>query len=676
MAEQKSREELEREWWAAWRAEDYSWDGLAKKRWEGWSVTLGGGLVETKGAPEGAQPATLQDYWRDEEANLIEGDGRRWTRAHCPLAWVDGTPTPKSAWSEAEKAVLDASLSAKLCAAAETAFDTIINVYVDSASREWRRSYSLAGADRSVQFQGCVLFGAPTRPESDTLSVRFEWAYFSGNAIFFGATFSGDVIFDRAIFSGDANFDRATFSGASFGSAIFSRSAKFFGAKFSRHALFDRALFLGDANFGSATFSKAKGLFSEGASFGDAIFSGCAGFRRATFPGNAGFHRAFFSGDADFDGATFSGPANFVSAIFSGDARFNLAVFAGRIGFDSATFSGHAHFDRSTFVGGGNEGALSARHAVFRKPVFFRGVGFPESPSRFSAAFRGARFEDVTDFSESGARFVAALDDAMFEKKLLIDDPDEHVANREYVRMMLTALRPVACAEAKERAEREREGHDQATEKANRKLRPVARKQSRAWEEEAHDRLLKELEGGCRVVKVAMGRERDEQMEQRYYRFQLIARRKQLGTPFAEKLYSSLYGGFSDYGMGLWQPFVTLLFMVLGFGTIYWAWGEALQDITADAVCFGVTCRVDPDFWDAMMFSANNVFRPFGVWGSSFEWGDDGRWIPGFLNAFRDSDEGHWMRLLIRLVASLQSLLSVILFFLFGLAVKRRFQIS
>src|SRR5262245_47687828 len=123
MAEQKSKEELERAWWAAWRKEDFSWDGLAKKEWEGWSVAPDGALVETEGAPEGSRDATLQDYWRDEEPYLIEGDGKRWTRAHCPLEWEDDRQTPKAMWSREEKVAFDALIVAKINAAAATKFD-------------------------------------------------------------------------------------------------------------------------------------------------------------------------------------------------------------------------------------------------------------------------------------------------------------------------------------------------------------------------------------------------------------------------------------------------------------------------------------------------------------------------------------------------------------------------
>src|SRR5262245_42594133 len=102
----ESREQAEEDWRAAWRAEDFSWQGLAQKTWEGFCVLADGRIVETEalkeGAREGARPATLQDYWREEEARLATGDGKFWTRVHLPLAWADGSSTGKANWDAKE----------------------------------------------------------------------------------------------------------------------------------------------------------------------------------------------------------------------------------------------------------------------------------------------------------------------------------------------------------------------------------------------------------------------------------------------------------------------------------------------------------------------------------------------------------------------------------------------
>src|SRR5262249_38409208 len=120
----------------------------------------------------------------------------------------------------------------------------------------------------------------------------------------------------------------------------------------------------------------------------------------------------------------------------------------------------------------------------------------------------------------------------------------------------------------------------------------------------AIDRGLKELEGGCRAIKLAMGRERDEQMEQRYYRFQLMSRRRQKGAPFGEKLFSLLYGAFGDYGASMVRPFIALGVILVGFAAVYYSYAATLGLLGKDTLKAA---------WDAFDFSLANVFKPLSA---------------------------------------------------------------
>lgn len=575
-------------WAARWRGRDYSWSGLAAKAWRGWAVAPDGRVMESADAPEGSRPATLQDYWRDEEVCLIEGDGVRWTRAHCPTQWRDGSPSPKAQWGEPERAAFAALLSTKLGEAGQTAFEGA-NLLRD-----------FVGVDRRAQFHGCVFFGAPVHPDPPIgpYSVRFEGALFTENVRFNSAAFVGDAVFTNAVFGAEANFTRASFKG----------EASFHGAQFAKSATFDGADFGGEAGFEHAGFHR-------GARFESATFQEGARFEHLQVEEYTGFDNTIFAKMARFDNARLTN-SHFNRAKFEADARFEGAAFSGELDF---------------------------RHTTFMRPALFVGAKVPAQAALFSAAFRGARFADVADFTGAGTHFIAAFDAVMIERKLLLDTPGESAAEWEFVRMILPGL-----VGSYEKSSRQGRG--------------------------AYEQLLKELEGGCRAIKVAMGRDRDEAMEQRYYRFQLIARRKQKGTPVAEKLYSWLYATFSDYGMGLWQPFATLLALTLGFGALYWGWGEGLRGWPHgfSPIPNGA---IDQEAWDALLLSANNVFRPFGVWSSEFHTSFGAGWVKDFLSAFDAPNEGG-QRLAIRLTATLQSILAVVLFFLFGLAVRRRFQIG
>lgn len=829
MADVKSKENREHEWWAVWRAEDYSWDGLAEKRREGWSVAPDGAVVESGRAAGGWRPATLQDYWRDEQAHLIEGDGKRWTRAHCPFAWRDGTPTPKAGWGKGEKAALDALLSAKLGAAADTKFE-----------REWYERMPV-GADRRAQLQGAVLFGAPTHSEDvrSALSVRFDGAYFAERADFNRATFSGDADFDhvtfskgarfsRATFSGDARFSRATFSeGARFGREAFSGDAdfnlyqgidqvlddlrvpdsersevkqnlmegiaadlivrlggrlseddkkqlakigeggapgqepdlstiaEFFRSKFSRDELivalseatesvlaeFVAAMESPDnevnpAGVGSDSATINSEIASSGVSFDRATFSGTACFDRATFSGDTFFSRATFSGDARFDRAIFSGDARFDSATFERDATFgpdlgdtptfkmkgefggarfrgasdfsrlkfqddadfNRAIFAGPTFFEKtiflqdttferasfadvasfaeadfsqsitflfAYFERRANFSDTKFLQNGGKGKLDFIATHFADFALFKGAKFPRRCAQFSGAFEGAQFDGVAYFRDAGLHWIAAFHGASLGKNLILDPMPE--GDKQFLSTVLPGTAKYVTEDVEAKVEQEQKERAKIANIQGSKIKPVTRKERRNWRRDLPEQRLRELEGGCRVVRLAMGRDRNEVLEQRYYRFQLMVRRHQKHAPGAEKFFSWMYWLSSKFGSALFFPLFTLVPIIwLLFATAYWGWSRALSGggIAPLSAWIEGKMRFDPDYIEALRYSASRIL-PFGAFGDSSD-----QWTEGFL-----AHEGV-TGLLIRALASLESLIAIVLAFLFVLAVRRRFQIS
>ena len=232
-----------------------------------------------------------------------------------------------------------------------------------------------------------VEFSTPGQPHTFEQPVDFGGWVFPGNAGFNSATFSGDAGFNSATFSGYAEFNSATFSG----------DAEFDSATFSGDAVFTSATFSGDAGFTSATFSGY-------ARFDSATFSGYAGFNSATFSGYARFDSATFSGYARFDSATFSGTAGFGRATFSGTAGFNSATFSGYAGFDNATFSGYAGFGQATF-----EGFTTYADARFEKAANFTAI---KSTRAFTLA--NAVFAQVPDFIQANFAEAPRLDNSHF----------------------------------------------------------------------------------------------------------------------------------------------------------------------------------------------------------------------------------------------------------------------
>ncbi|KPF77095.1 hypothetical protein IP88_06255 [alpha proteobacterium AAP81b] len=152
-----------------------------------------------------------------------------------------------------------------------------------------------------------------------------------------------------------------------------------------------------------------------------------------------------------------------------------------------------------------------------------------------------------------------------------------------------------------------------------------------------------------------MGKARNELLEQRYYRFQLIARRHQAGTPRAERWLSAAYGTISDYGLSLSRPLLTLALTILYFAGLFGIIHSATM---------GTTLNAGQSF-DALAMSASRVF-PFGAFDMVSK-----DWIGGVAPGGTGG-----IALLVRTIATLESLIALILVFLFGLAVRRRFQIG
>jgi hypothetical protein len=565
----ESREQAEEDWRAAWRAEDYSWQGLAQKMWEGFCVLADGRIVETETLGEGARsdgtrPATLQDYWREEEARLVAGDGKLWTRVHLPLEWADGSSTGKANWDAKERAELEAVIVAKLEAAGETA----------AAGKYDNRR--VVGADRRAQFQGAVFLSAPT---------------FGG-----GRDRAISARFDRAAFCGPAHFDRARFQpDVRFESAGFFESASFDGARFAGVANFYRTLFFGEANF-----------------------------RNTRFAADASFARVFFFGDARLRNAVFSGQADFWGGECQGVIRCNAVRFEASVSMRRRRFEGLAFFDGTQFSGDTDFGA-----AVFEALASFEAINWPQAARDWHSAFNQTLFRGTLVFTGSGFCCFAAFDGASMERGLQIDEMSEHGAAALFRRELKGAL-TAAKLDAVEWAELARGEQGRLAASSERAIK--ARRGGKdgpdrhaiaAYEQDRRSARLRELERGCRALKQAMMLASDRTREHLLFRFELMARRAQADTPAWEKLISHLYGAASDYGASLARPFAALAMLVLMCAGLFWSWGASVGLVSFDGnlVVTGA---------DALGLSWRNVIRPLsfpgedeGAWVSRLFWTSD-----------------------------------------------------
>ncbi|MGL4541790.1 MAG: pentapeptide repeat-containing protein, partial [Polymorphobacter sp.] len=282
---------------------------------------------------------------------------------------------------------------------------------------------------------------------------------------------------------------------------------------FAGNAHFDDASFAGCARFSNAKF-QGEAIFFQ------AKFDQRADFASAEFGRTASFSHVRFAGEAGFTRATFVAETNFYATIFEAEASFFESSFSGAASFVGARFAKTADFIEARFVIGDVSGPMSFTRCVFGGPALFTEAILSKQPQHVSAAFSGARFADIADFrspeQDHQLHWLAALDEAIFEKNVLLDDPRE---DADFDVVIARCLNEGSSDSGK-----------------------------------SSETLLKELEGGCRVAKVAMGKARDEIKEQQFYRFQLIARRHQPTIPRTEWLASQIFSFTADYGLSLSRP--------------------------------------------------------------------------------------------------------------------------
>jgi uncharacterized protein YjbI with pentapeptide repeats len=695
----ETREEREARWWRGWFEADYSWEGLAKKE------IAGGGQFGEK---------TLQDYWRRDPVSgkartdaalrksgeLVLLDGRWWHLAHLPPRGLDGVESWKADPNGPKWERLNESVEARIAAAIATPGKF-------GSSLEGL-AWVPEGSDGRARLDGAVLMDlrSPTLVGDDASSLAlsyqqgafladqdFNEAVFANGADFHGATFSGVAWFDSATFSGDASFEGVTFSGyAWFENAAFSRNAHFKSVIFSDGCSLEGATFSGDASFNSAAFSDYAWFesvtFSGNASFESMTVAGNAWFESATFSGDPSFKSASFSGDANFEGATFSGDPRFESVVISGGAWFDKAIFAGDPSFEGVTISGSAWFDNATFSGAPSfKRAIFSSNAWFESTTFSGAVSFENATISGYAWFENATFSGVVnfygaafgkDFTVSGTitehayvSFVRAVFKGVARFAVMIEAPAKSFHRTFYLTQFLAPVEFVGVV-APGQAGRLAGAFVETIFKDKVILDDGAERNARQYfqrhmlpeamgldDGERNDRL-RALEDGCRALKVVMDVGKDELRQQRYYRFQLMARQRRNDTDSWERVFGRLYGWASDYGSSFSRPLVGIGLLVLLFAVVvYWPWMDWLN-------------IKDVDGPGGVFVALNHSLRtlsPFNLLVSAA----NAHSSPQPTSLFEVNPAVTFGA---RLVSGLQSILSGVLIFLFGLAVKRRFQIS
>lgn len=733
MAEMKTKEQLQAEWWEDWWREDYTWEGLARKPLQGWVVAEGylreaeSGRIYGQPDPERPAPvqgrdANLQDYWRaDPESGRLFSDAELgdqlvaaagqpvFHRVHLPLTYKDGASTGKSDWVDD---VLYALIEPRLFKATGTRW----------AGENYDRR--IVGVDGRAQFEGVVLLNlyiglfVETDTKSASLKLNCKHAAFLRTLIIRNASFSDDANFKQSGFFGHTSFQESIFEGgADFSNAKLFDHSNFKRVVFSEDVDFSGAIFFNDASFEGAMFAKS-GVFSSAIFFGDAGYSGTkfnntASFSKTKFCLRAVFSSSAFSGWVDFQGAQFLLYSSFASAEFLELALFTRARFTGNAIFDHAKFSGNTAFDHTFFLESEEDkNNTDLVFASFISSEFNSEVSFGDAKFSVHARFWDARFAGRIDFRKAtfnqsawfqGSRFSdrVTLDDVTFEASIRFEAADFYgKANLRRIKWPMNPrqLNPRNWHRAFAQAV-----FHQNLDLTGSGFRALAAFDGAIFEgslqlDEVSEQNAKETFDKEREWALAAAEEEDvgTLKERRNARLRELERGcrvlKQAMERSSDKRREQLFYRFelqavqaqTDLRFGE-KTFSRLYALTSDYGASMWQPFAALAFLAMTfALLFYVwSFIVDPAALiadrgaaaaQALDLSWRNVFRPFSALSTDVDYGDSNPLAARLLYNAAGTVDGQGLA--VRAVSTLQSLCALVLAFLFALAVRRRFQIS
>ena len=280
---------------------------------------------------------------------------------------------------------------------------------------------------------------------------------------------------------------------------------------------------------------------------------------------------------------------------------------------------------------------------------------WPDRPLDYG--FKNARFMERVDLSAKKFSSISMLSDAIFEITPILPEPSGSDTHDSVFRHVTRITSDAVKMDLKEQ---------KGKQKADR-FRKGTKKDAKDSLLQSVDSRWAALSGGYRVLKQMAQRKGDFLLEQTYYRFEIKSRVKRPAIPFWEKVAASFYGLTSDYGNSIARPFVALGFMLFGFALLY----VALACLVG-LVPWKDTQSLQTGFYQSLDFSLKNVFRPLSALSTDPpREGDAARLAGKLLNNYGDA-----FGLIVTSISIVQSLIGIVLAFLFGLAVRRRFQIE
>ncbi|MDR3424044.1 MAG: pentapeptide repeat-containing protein [Alphaproteobacteria bacterium] len=624
---------------------------------------------------------TEAEYWGSRWlTNFPKGSVKFWDPYHLPTIEPFGGRSPKhlirgneDRWFDTDREALLRGLKARAKNGQPRRKD------------DW--TAILSGGTRLAPLQGVVIPGkSDLRISGDVVYVDFGSSLFGEECKFSSLgsvegdqkpTFFGDnSTFENSLIGHNVDFTGAVFEGTvSFAAALFGEWAEFSDTNFEKVANFEKATFTGIANFDGATFG-VSGIFRS------ATFRSIAGFNCTLFNEYAVFENTAFYGLVAFQWAAILGAADFSwtpKEEESDDTYLSRQNYSGsmpELMFRETHIWGNADFSNRTFVSRSD----------------FSGTRFLACPS-----FHGASLHENTTFTHNthfstppchetsqtiivykkrlgiAESEVASTAEDMNRSRIALSECNEDVAG-DYV--VLQAEHDQAMQDAEAALKKVRrlklqirqinfasQRRNSLIEEYTKSRRSPLNSDREQWSERCQD-----YEQAYRRLKILMKQQEARNEELQFYTLEIKSRMLRRDVPRSEKSAAWLYGFTSNYGQSVQRP---LLFALFGWPLIIFALLFFLTTCFQPGVAGGDAAS------HSLFFVVRNIIPGLSLrealQGCSFESCYQLRyqeWIDGFIAA------GSGIRFLFYLIAVLYSAVSLALWFLFALALKRRFQIG
>ncbi len=312
------------------------------------------------------------------------------------------------------------------------------------------------------------------------------------------------------------------------------------------------------------------------------------------------------------------------------------------VDFEDAIFDDLASFDNAVFL----------QEAKFDKGKFVRGVSFLDASFNFRTSFRERIFGGRADFSSSTKNPEPI--------NQFFDIP------KKYGRILSNTVFKIDFTDSRFEGQADFNNRVFLNETTFRRAKfhiapkfhdAVLHQDTDFTESKFLDMTSENADRSYRTLKLAMEQLRARHEEATFFAKEQKCIRNRPDMDHLVSLVSVIYEWAADYGQSFARPLVRIMQALVAFWVLYFTFIGSVSIPTGPPVNIA---------GEILFFSVEQIFRPFEIWRQSY---DITQALPGVeLNS--------WWSFILKIVATTHSLLTLGLFALFLLALRKRFRMN